>query len=223
MLVKFDFQANATMDFFSFQPAKKRTAGWKIGDERFKGVIHSKRPKTEKEVHDLLKALGVSDLERVSTCLKAAIINGYVLLLPPKEDPLGLFGLDQVVREGRCLNYSCKRTVTCRIKDIMYQPDRGADYSDGGPGATLRCTDECPGIYLTRLCLGTPHFENGKFHNHCKEHSCFGYCIGDYENRHCSKCGGHWSGSQGCSCYSLDSDDDDLSSDEIGSCYSDSD
>ena len=182
-------------------------------------MVHAKRPKTEDQVHKLLNALGVSDLKKVSTCLKAAIINGYVLLLQPKEDPLGLFGLDQVLLKGKCLDpdRDCKQKVTCRVRDILYQPDNGIDYADGGPAATLRCTEFCPGIYVTRLCLGTPEFENGKFHNHCAEHFKFGYCIGDYQNCHCPKCGGHYSG-HGCSCYSFDSEDE-LSSDECGSSY----
>lgn len=53
-------------------------------------------PKTKKVVHDLLKSLGVENPAKVSCCLKAGIMNGYVKLLAPENDPEGEFGLDQV-------------------------------------------------------------------------------------------------------------------------------
>ena len=53
-------------------------------------------PKTKKAVHDLLKSLGVENPTKVSCCLKAGIMNGYVKLLAPENDPEGEFGLDQV-------------------------------------------------------------------------------------------------------------------------------
>lgn len=55
-----------------------------------------KVPKTKKAVHGLLKSLGVEDPTKVSCCLKAGIMNGYVKLLAPENDPEGEFGLDQV-------------------------------------------------------------------------------------------------------------------------------
>ena len=53
-------------------------------------------PKTKKAVHDLLKSLGVENPTKVGCCLKAGIMNGYVKLLAPENDPEGEFGLDQV-------------------------------------------------------------------------------------------------------------------------------
>lgn len=53
-------------------------------------------PKSKKGVHDLLKSLGVENPTKVSSCLKAGIMNGYVKLLAPEKDPEGEFGLDQV-------------------------------------------------------------------------------------------------------------------------------
>lgn len=53
-------------------------------------------PKSKKAVHDLLKSLGVENPTKVSNCLKAGIMNGYVKLLAPENDPEGEFGLDQV-------------------------------------------------------------------------------------------------------------------------------
>ena len=209
------------MEFLWGPPSKKRrTPGWKMEDRsNNRGVIYSKRPRTEAQVHELLKSLGVSDSDtkRVSMCLKAAIINGHVLLLPPKDDPLGMFGLDQVIAKGRCVSYSpCRKKVTCLVRDILYQPDDGSDYDDGGPNAPLHCSDECSGIYVTRLCQGTPTFDNGKFHNHCTQHSRFGYCIGDYHERHCGNCGGHYSGGT-CSCGGSEEDSGSGSSDWEGS------
>lgn len=53
-------------------------------------------PKSKKAVHGLLKSLGVENPTKVSNCLKAGIMNGYVKLLAPENDPEGEFGLDQV-------------------------------------------------------------------------------------------------------------------------------
>ena len=45
-------------------------------------------PKTKKAVHDLLKSLGVENPTKVSCCLKAGIMNGYVKLLAPENESL---------------------------------------------------------------------------------------------------------------------------------------
>ena len=50
---------------------------------------------TEKRMNELLALLGVTDVERVSKCLKAAILKGYVRLEDPRCDPEGKWGLDQ--------------------------------------------------------------------------------------------------------------------------------
>ena len=42
------------------------------------------------------KAHGVTNVFNVSMCLKAGILNGYVKLLKPEDDPEKKFGLNQV-------------------------------------------------------------------------------------------------------------------------------
>ena len=155
-------------------------------------------------VHKLLSDLGVERPASVSSCLKAALLNGFVTLKRPADDPEGKFGLDQVVVTGDCLCCN-EKDLTCRIRDILYQPDYGGcDYEDGGEEAPLKCSDEhCGiGIYVTGLCNGSPAFDSGKFHNHCQSCPLFGVCIGDYREVHCDRCGSHYyAGGMGGSCY----------------------
>lgn len=155
-------------------------------------------------VHQLLSDLGVDRPESVSSCLKAGILNGCITLKRPAEDPEGKHGLDQVIVTGDCL--SCgEENMPCRIRDILYQPDYGGgDYEDGGMEAPFKCVDEdCGlGMYVTNLCSSAPHFDSGKFHNHCQACPLFGVCIGDYREVHCDRCGGHYfAGGMGGSCY----------------------
>ena len=155
-------------------------------------------------VHKLLSDLGVERPTSVSSCLKAAILNGSITLKRPADDPDSEFGLDQVVIEGECLCCG-EEGLTCRVRDILYQPDYGGcDYEDGGEEAPFKCTDESCGIgiYVTGLCSGSPSFDSGKFHNHCQACPMFGVCIGDYREAHCDRCGSHYfAGGMGGSCY----------------------
>lgn len=50
---------------------------------------------TVQGVNAILKAHGVRDVSKVSSCLKAGILNGRVKLLKPEEDTENEFGLDQ--------------------------------------------------------------------------------------------------------------------------------
>lgn len=44
-------------------------------------------PKSTREVHELLRRLGVEKPKEVSCCHKRAILKGYIVLLPPEDDP----------------------------------------------------------------------------------------------------------------------------------------
>ena len=163
---------------------------------------------TEKRMNELLALLGVTDVERVSKCLKAAILKGYVRLEDPKCDPEGKWGLDQPLVDGKC--HTCGKKITCHVRDVLYQPDyAGLDYGNGGCSATFRCVrsveQHCDGIYITEMCTGKPSFDSGKSHNHCPQHRKYGYCIGDYRESHCEVCGNHYfAGLTGLPCYHCD-------------------
>jgi len=110
--------------------------------------------------------------------------------------------LDEVVVKDECI--MCSRSVEVKVRDLLYQPIYGgSDYEEGGLEATVRCGNEeeyndCGGIYVTRVCYGSPSFDSGKFHNHCMECPGFGRCIGDYREAHCRGCNGHYfAGSMG--------------------------
>lgn len=160
------------------------------------------RPMTVKRLNELLVLLGVKDGGNVSKCLKAAILNGHIKLQDPKDDSEGKYGLDQVVTEGKCL--MCSKKLTCRVRDVLYQPDYGGHDYEEGEDATFRCdgADGCVGIYVTSMCIGDPMFDSGKFHNHCSFHAKLGYCIGDYREVHCKRCKSHYHpiGEGKCSC-----------------------
>ena len=68
--------------------------------------------------------------------------------------------LHQTLVIADCFN--CGRSIDCKVEDVLYQPDyAGLDYEDGGQDATLQCGEDCGGIYVTRICLGTPTFDSG--------------------------------------------------------------
>lgn len=184
-------------------------------------------------VYATLEALGVEDASSVSNCLKQGILNGFVELKKPEDDPDGEFGLDQVLLEGQCM--FCDGHLKCRIRDILYQPDYGGnDYEDGAECAPFKCYSKgedadgseeegeeedrevCHGWYVTGICRKDATFDCGKFHNHCTECRQFGQCIGDYREQHCPRCKGHFFACDGhfkcsrCNPGALDDSDDDL-------------
>lgn len=48
-----------------------------------------------KAVDTILNAHSITDVDKVSKCLKAGILHGNVKLLKPEDDPEKKFGLDQ--------------------------------------------------------------------------------------------------------------------------------
>ena len=116
-------------------------------------------------------------------CLKAAVLRGHYRL----DESITS---DTVLYEGQC--HCCTKTLKMTWGEALDQPTyAGLDYEDGGQNASVQCED-CGGNYLTSLCYGEPHFDSGKFHNHCTECPDFGVCISDYRNAHCQDCGGHY-------------------------------
>jgi hypothetical protein len=100
-----------------------------------------------------------------------------------------------VLISGKCPSGCCDHAeVTITIRDILQQTDYpGTDYEDGAESACVRCPDEScdTGIYVTDMCTGTPQFDTGKFHNHCKDCPDGGVCMSDYRIAHCVRCGHH--------------------------------
>ena len=187
-------------------------------EEQEKGV-RRKKPRAKKpepkiyekenEVHTLLKQCSVPDPGKVCKCLKAGIMNGFVTLLPPSQDPEQKYGLNQVIAKGEC--QACSAKVKATIKDILYQGDIGTDYETGSQNAKIFCPNKCGGIYVGGLCLGDAYTECGKFYNHCTVCPRFGTCIYDYRETHCRKCNDHYHSTFGMfncpNCHPTDKDD----------------
>ena len=147
-------------------------------------TVHGKENKAGLEkIHEKLKKLGITDPERVSDCVKAGIMNGKVKL--SGKEPL-----DNHLVTDKCPE--CSSSITVTLRDVLYQSDCGGDYEEGGEGSSVKCSDDCPGIYITDICKGKPAFDSGKFFNHCSVCPAFGECIHDYRNAHCYNCQEHF-------------------------------
>jgi hypothetical protein len=140
--------------------------------------------------------------------------------------------LDTELYRGPC--HCCCAELVCTVRAALDQTTyAGLDYEDGGEGGAVMCEDEdCGGNYVTGLCEGDPHFDSGKFHNHCTACPGFGVCIRDYRNAHCHRCGDHYfAGLSGFDCpcrgrgegrsgyggYGDSDDEDDTDDDDDGS------
>lgn len=142
---------------------------------------------TEKQVHDMLRSIGVIDPDGVNPCLKRGIQRGYYVID-------GVQSLCTVILKGQC--YECNRTLKVTIGDAMYQSCYGGnDYEDGSEGGAIKCfgdledeqeqeDEPCSSQYITGLCKGKPSLDSGKFHNHCTECLGFGECIGECRRAH---------------------------------------
>ena len=147
------------------------------------------------EVHALLVQRGLvtaDEAERVNPCLKKGILLGHVTIA---EDAT----LETPLHTGECV--CCSSELVCTIGDALWQTTyAGCDYEDGGENGAVQCED-CCGNYITALCTNEPHFDSGKFHNHCTACPDFGECIFDYRNQHCHDCGSHYfAGMSGFAC-----------------------
>jgi len=168
-------------------------------------------PKSTREVHELLRRLGVKKPKEVSCCLKRAILKGYIVLLPPEDDPKGRHNLDKELLIDSCPD--CGKKLTCRVRDVLFQDDYPGAGCDPET-ASFFCDDpNCSmPIYISKMCYGKAHFEGiGKFHNHCTLCPHFGKCLAGHLMEHCEKCGHHF---VGYACDRCGPSDEDGSSDE---------
>lgn len=174
---------------------RKRTRGWIFPSKQESDTVETKK------VDDKFKELGIDNIDKVSYCLKAGILNGFVKLSDKAS-------LDEKIFTGEC--EGCSGKLSASVRDILYQADYGGNGTylitshknflvyeeEGGPIKCPHCEDGF-GHFVTDICCGDAHFDSGKFHNHCKDCPNFGYCIGDYREQHCLGCGQHYHGCGG--------------------------
>lgn len=150
-----------------------------------------KKRLTMEEVNNLMEEKGLGN---VNDCLKRGILLGYIKIKNKNKD--------SVIYRGHCLN--CNGEVQCTLGDASRQGNIGDDYEDGNEGGAVKCHAcsadyECAyKMYITCLCKTRPFLSEGKFHNHCSECPEFGTCLGDYRDRHCFNCKGHYFGGGFC-------------------------
>ena len=153
-------------------------------------VKKRRKYRTQKQVHTFLKNMGVENPEEASCCIKEGIRKEFIKLLLPKEDPHGIFGLDQVLCTGSC--DLCSHHVTAKLRDALFQGNIGIDFKDGAPDSKVRCSNCNTGYYVKDVCRGNPKLDNGECYNHCLLCPAFGRCIGDYRMSHCPTCKSHY-------------------------------
>ncbi|CEM06469.1 unnamed protein product [Vitrella brassicaformis CCMP3155] len=194
---------------------RSRTAGGADEDEddgADEGNFTNRGLKEQRRrVNEILRRCGVEDPKEVNMCLKAAIAQRFLEPDFSKEDPLSV-----IVLKTRCED--CNKRISVTMRDLLDQGNVGWDYEDGSEGGGVVCPrEDCHWrAYVTRLCLGNPEVDCGKFHHHCSQCPGYGQCIGDYRNAHCEHCGNHYfTGLSGfpCPCGG-DEDDDDYDDDD---------
>lgn len=164
---------------------------------------HALKIRKRRFVEKRLALIKVKNAKRVSTCVKAAISNGYIKII-------GSTGLDlkrQILKGSLKCGHICKVTLA----DVLYQPDFvGVDQSVLSNMATVFCSEYHNGsctegwAFVTAMCTGKPQFDwTGQLINHCKkcDTGVFGVCVDDYKSIHCPKCGGHYSSRSCQSCF----------------------
>ncbi|XP_055331390.1 uncharacterized protein LOC129583572 [Paramacrobiotus metropolitanus] len=139
---------------------------------------------TPEEVLNKLKNAGVKKLDKVSGCLKAAILRGF-MQLDCAED------LKAVILDGAC--EACDRKIKVTMKKILYQKDWGLDeYTGLSDDAPIRCAGCSQRFFVGEMCTGEPQLLWCKWMNHCNKCPFFGICIRESRDIHCDTCDEHY-------------------------------
>jgi len=170
--------------------------------------------KTKPVLSNLLKKmkLGRAVDKDHGCCAKEAIRKGFLNIEGTPDDLKKVVFKDVDISAG---GGGCECKVDVTLEMLLKQPNYVGgdedDYEDVGlEGATIFCEEhkEENGGWcrMSGLCEG--NVTTGKFLNHCVKGKCsngkeYGMCIGDSQNAHCTRCGGHyyaggWGGGHGC-------------------------
>ena len=88
------------------------------------------------EVHVFLRRAGMKKPEKVNLCLKAGMLKGHI---PIPQELLNAKStrrfLKQVLHKGKC--HDCSKTLTCTVRQALFQGSVGCDYEDGSEGGAV--------------------------------------------------------------------------------------
>ena len=106
-----------------------------------------KRGTTTDQVDAALRFLGIKAPTKTAKCAREAIRNGSLKISDG--------GLDKTIFTGTCED-GCGKTLTCTLRDLLYQKDSGEDdYDNGAQSGALQCDGDCEyGYYVTNACYG---------------------------------------------------------------------
>jgi len=155
-----------------------------------KEIVLEREPTVD--VDDLLRKVGVEKVDRVNSCIKAAIFNGHLQLQGSPDE------LHKTFWKFPCPQ-GCRKQIKVSLAEALEQRERGDSWGDDGYCAS--CEDCGCGYFLSNVCQGKPSLKDGKFHNHCSQCPNYGVCIFDYRNGHCDFCHLHYfRGNHGFAC-----------------------
>eukprot|EP01129_Flabellula_baltica_P017192 TRINITY_DN9453_c0_g1_i1.p1 TRINITY_DN9453_c0_g1~~TRINITY_DN9453_c0_g1_i1.p1 ORF type:complete len:383 (-),score=90.03 TRINITY_DN9453_c0_g1_i1:53-1171(-) len=133
-----------------------------------------------------LKNCGITEVDKISRCLFAAIGRSQISLSDKSS-------LHHIICSDIC--DGCGLTIEVDLNTVLYQPDV-ATGENSGPVECLECFTK---YYITGMCTGEFHLTK-QDHNHCTECKGCGTCIGDRTLRHCQLCGKHYKEDETCKC-----------------------
>jgi len=138
-----------------------------------------------RDVHDLLKKMGVKNTTNTSRCIRAAIMRKFIDVTGDKSD------LDKVVFRSKA---KCGHMFGATLRHLLYQPDHPKDVDkrqDQLKCQYAKCTAGDMNIYVAGFCMNEPTATDGKRLHHCVGCPAFGRCLFDSRVSHFDVSGKH--------------------------------
>jgi len=138
-----------------------------------------------RDVHDMLKKMGVKNITNTSRCIRAAIMRKFISVTGDKSD------LDKVVFRSKA---KCGHMFGATLRQLLYQPDHPKEVDkrqDELKCQYATCTAGDMNIYVAGFCMNDPTATDGKRLHHCVGCPAFGRCLFDSRVSHFDVSGKH--------------------------------
>jgi len=138
-----------------------------------------------RDVHDILKKMGVKDVTNTSRCIRAAIMRKFINITGDKSD------LDKVIFRSKA---KCGHVFGATLRQLLYQPDHPKDVDKREHKLKCQyasCTGGDMSIYVAGLCVEDARVTDGKLLHHCVGCPAFGRCLFDIRKSHYDVSGKH--------------------------------